>query len=282
MELRSVLVLGLGEVGRAMYEIISESNKYNTYGYDTDPSRTIHKLDEIPVPIDIIHICYPYRDEESFISISTNYIKRFRPRLVIIDSTVAVGTTETLYRKTNTLIVHSPIRGKHPYLKEHIRFWTKYIGPINNEAGKLAKEYFESLGLKVKVLSSPRETELGKLLETTYRALLIAWWQEMHRIAHYLGVNFLEAIDIVIDTHKVLRDRPIYYPDYIGGHCLIPNAKILLKKYRSKFIEAILESNEYRKEEKQKENILREIEIMKRIAEEFINKDYYRSFSKNR
>ena len=276
MKFKNVLVIGLGEVGRAMYEIIDESGKYDVYGYDIDLSRSVNKLEEIPIPIDIIHICYPYSDERSFISVSTSYIKKFKPKLTIIDSTIAVGTTEKLYEETKALIVHSPVRGKHPYLKEHIKFWTKYIGPINNEAGRLAKEYLESLGLKVKVLSSPRETELGKLLETTYRALLIAWWQEMHRIAHHLNVNFLEAIDIIIDTHKVLKDRPIYYPDYIGGHCLIPNAKILLNAYRSKFIEAIIESNDYRKKEKESKDIVKEIEIVRKIAEEFMNKDYYK------
>ncbi len=45
-------------------------------------------------------------------------------------------------------------------------------------ASKAAKNHFKNLGLKVKVLKSCRETELAKLFETTYRAWMIACFQE--------------------------------------------------------------------------------------------------------
>ncbi len=35
----------------------------------------------------------------------------------------------------------------------------------------------------------------------------------------------------------------------IGGHCLIPNAKLLLESYDSEFLRLILKSNEERKKE---------------------------------
>ena len=116
-------------------------------------------------------------------------------------------------------------------------------------AGKAAKVHFEKLGLKVKVLKSCRETELAKLFETTYRAWMIACFQEMHRISRAFDAEFDEAVDFLEDTHNNGFDRPVMFPGVIGGHCLIPNTELLLKSYDSKFLRLILKSNEKRKEE---------------------------------
>ena len=114
---------------------------------------------------------------------------------------------------------------------------------------KAAKVHFEKLGLKVKVLKSCRETELAKLFETTYRAWMIACFQEMHRISRAFDAEFDEAVDFLEDTHKERFDSPVMFPGVIGGHCLIPNTELLLKSYDSEFLRLILKSNEKRKEE---------------------------------
>ena len=75
--------------------------------------------------------------------------------------------------------------------------------------------------------------------------------------------------------HEVLKDRPIYYPDYIGGHCLIPNTKILRSVYPSKLFEFIIESNEKREREVQQESFSRDTERVKNIAHSYINVEYY-------
>jgi hypothetical protein len=36
-----------------------------------------------------------------------------------------------------------------------------------------------------------------------------------------------EISEFIAEVHEVLDDRPILYPDYIGGHCLIPNTRLL-------------------------------------------------------
>ena len=34
------------------------------------------------------------------------------------------------------------------------------------------------------------------------------------------------------------------FPGHIGGHCVMPNIEILRRKFASKFLEAVVESNE--------------------------------------
>ena len=105
------------------------------------------------------------------------------------------------------------------------------------------------MGLKTKVLLGTTETELAKLFSTTYRAWMIACFQEMHRISRKFGADFSQITDFLEDTHKVRFDRPIHFPGIIGGHCLISNTELLSKSIDSEFLKLILASNEKRKKE---------------------------------
>ncbi len=255
------VVVGLGAVGKALYDIASE--KCEAYGYDLDPARTIHSLDEIPRAPDALHICFPYT--EGFVDQVARYAELLAPGLIIIHSTVPVGTTEKVYEETGIDTVHSPVRGVHARMREHMLFWTKWIGPVNESSAVKARKHLEALGFKVRIARGPRETELAKLAETVYRALMIAWWQELHRTALREGASIVEVAEFVAEVHEVLGDRPIYYPGIIGGHCLIPNTELLYKAMPSKLLEAVLESNKARLEELSDPVVARDVEELKKL-----------------
>jgi UDP-N-acetyl-D-mannosaminuronate dehydrogenase len=117
------------------------------------------------------------------------------------------------------------------------------------------------------VLRGSAETELAKLFETIYRAWMIACFQEMHRISRHFGADFDEVVDMLEDIHRVDLNKPLHYPDVIGGHCLIPNTELLLKVYDSEFLSLILKSNEKRKEEIKDESVRKEVEKVKMRVE---------------
>jgi len=268
-----ILIIGLGEVGRPLYKILSE-NFTNVYGYDSDRSKTIHELKAIPKPIEIMHIAYPYTGGE-FIDSTINYIRSFNPRLVIIHSSIPPRTTRLIQSKTNSVIAYSPVRGKHPNLKEHLRFWTKWISAVNQAGIELAKRHLEEAGFKVKVAKDPESLELAKLWETIYRAAMIACWQEIHRISKDLGADIKVIAEFIQEVHEVLGDRPLYYPDVIGGHCLIPNTRILAEIVDSDLLSFILKSNELRSEEIKDPKIAEEVEALKEIWKKLIPRSYY-------
>ncbi|MCD6125779.1 MAG: GDP-mannose dehydrogenase [Thaumarchaeota archaeon] len=268
-----ILIIGLGEVGRPLYEILSEKFT-DVYGYDSDRSKTIHELKAIPKPIEIMHIAYPYTGGE-FIDSTINYIRSFNPRLVIIHSSIPPRTTRLIQSKTNSMIAYSPVRGKHPNLKEHLRFWTKWISAVNQAGTELAKRHLEEAGFKVKVAKDPESLELAKLWETIYRAAMIACWQEIHRISKDLGADIKVIAEFIQEVHEVLGDRPLYYPDVIGGHCLIPNTRILAEIVDSDLLSFILKSNELRSEEIKDPKIAEEVEALKEIWKKLIPRSYY-------
>jgi len=265
-----VLVVGLGEVGRPLLELLRESEKFAVYGWDIDKKKMQGvQQGDLPKEVDVLHICYPCRDQETFVKTTVNNVRQFRPELTIINSTVPPGTTEKVYTISGGCMVHSPVRGMHKSregMKRYLLFLIKYIGGVDEESVRLARKHFEDLGLKTKVLNSPVETELAKLFETTYRAWMIACFQEMHRISRRFGADFDDVADFLEDDHRIRFDRPIHFPGVIGGHCLIPNIELLLKSYDSKFLRLILESNDERKEEIRDKDVRREVERVRRRA----------------
>ena len=242
IQFKNVLVIGLGEIGSPLFEIVRET--YNTQGLDIKPKK-------IRKPIDLMHICYPY--DQKFVQSTIDYIKKFEPKLTIIESTVLPFTTNKIYEQTKSPICHSPVRGRQADgFKWAYLTYTKFIGPVKPEYGIVANKYYNSLGFRSCVCHSPLETEFMKILNTTYYGLMIAWFQEIHRICLKFGLKEKEIINFFKTNEEESNGkhpRPIFYPGVIEGHCVIPNAKLLNEIFPSAFVRAILQSNEKRKKE---------------------------------
>ena len=284
MTKETVLIVGLGEVGQTLYELFTESGKFDVHGLDADKNKmqSVAGDREPPQTVDVMHICFGCRKQQNFVQTIVGYMKSIKPKLTIIDSTVAPGTTQKISELSKLPLVHSPIQGMHKTIetmKNDVKFWNKYVGGTTKEAAETAKKHFEKLGLKVKVLKGPAETELAKLYDTTYLAWMIACFQEMHRIARKYGADFDEVIEMIEDIQRARLNKPLHYPGVIGGHCLIPNTELLLSVYDSEFLRLILESNEKRKKEIKNHTVLEEVEKVKKRADA-LQKELMKKMSK--
>jgi UDP-N-acetyl-D-mannosaminuronate dehydrogenase len=252
----AVLIIGLGEIGHTLFSLYNEKKaEFAVYGLDLDQAK-MQGLNQdkssVPSKVDTLQVALPCGSPEKFVEVIAGYVKEYKPKLIIVNSTVPPGTTLKVADECRCPVAHSPARGVHinaEHMIWEMKRWPKYVGGATPQAAEAAKTHFEKLGLKVKVLKGCTETELAKIFETTYRAWMIACFQEMHRISRALGADFNETVDFLEDTHRQRFDRPVMFPGYIGGHCLIPNTELLLKSYDSDFLRLILESNQKRKDE---------------------------------
>ena len=267
------MVLGLGEIGTALFSVLKdEEGRFHVYGLDLEKSK-MQALNQdetkLPARIDTMHVCLPCKKPDAFVDTVSSYTERFNPNLVIINSTVPPGTTMKVQQRCRCLVAHSPVRGVHKnpeHMKWEIRRWRKYVGGANSKATEAARKHFEKAHLRVKALNSCNETELAKLFETTYRAWMIACFQEMHRITRNIGADFDDVVDFLEDTHRIRLDRPLMYPGFIGGHCLMPNIELLMQSYDSEFLRLVIKSNEKRKIEIKDKTVQREADkIAKRV-----------------
>ena len=267
MTKETVLVVGLGEIGHTLFALLNAHKRsFSVYGLDLDETKMRElgqSRNQLPSQVDTMHVCLPCNTQEKFVDVAAGYVEEFKPKLVIVNSTVPPGTTLKVAARCTCLVAHSPSRGVHKnaeHMVWEMKRWRKYVGGADAAAAEAAKVHFEKLGLKVKVLKGCTETELAKLFETTYRAWMIACFQEMHRISRAFGADFDETVDFLDDTHRVRFDRPVMFPGVIGGHCLIPNTELLLDAYDSDFLRLILKSNEKRKEEVKDKAVQAEVE----------------------
>ena len=63
-----------------------------------------------------------------FVGETARYIEMFRPKLTIINSTVASGDDASGRRSDRHAVVNSPVRGKHVRMLEELRQYTKFSG----------------------------------------------------------------------------------------------------------------------------------------------------------
>jgi hypothetical protein len=74
---------------------------------------------------------------------------------------------------------------------------------------------------------------------------------------------------------KCLATDPYFYPGYIGGHCLIPNIRLLNTIDSNNLWKFILESNEKRLEELKNNAVRKEIDDIKNITKRFTPNWYF-------
>jgi UDP-N-acetyl-D-mannosaminuronate dehydrogenase len=240
---KKVVVAGLGEVGRPLFELVSKH--YETIGIDV--ASDIEAIERV----EILHVCYPFEICD-FIGETARYIALWRPQLTIVNSTVAIGTTREIANRSSAAVVNSPIRGKHACMLDELYRYTKFVGALDSATGQQATKHFESVGLKTKLLSTPEATELAKLTETTYFGLMITWAQEVERYCDRTGQSY---DDVVSFYDEIPYLPPVkYFPGIIGGHCVMPNIEILRQCDDSQLLKLIEFSNSEKLKRNTREN----------------------------
>ncbi len=238
-------IIGHGEIGSSLEAVYAD---FTEQVFIKDLER-----DDGLKNIDVLNICIPYTD--SFEKIISEYISDINPKLTIIHSTVIPGTTKNIIKSTGSdMVVHSPVRGVHPKLYDGIKTFVKFVGAESKKAEQLACEHIESMGIKVETCENSTVTELGKTLSTTYYGLCIAWHGEVQKLCKEYDVPFREVMTRFNQTYnegytalgKSDVVRPVLYPpgDVIGGHCVIPNARLVKTLLSSHALELILDYTE--------------------------------------
>jgi len=232
---RSTLVVGIGEVGGALADALERSR--NVLRHD------LERID-FDCAIGVMHVCIPFASPSQFEDAVLGYVDRFKPELTIINSTVIPGTTRAIGAKSGGRVAYSPVRGKHAHMVKDLFKYTKFVAAADPEDAGLAAAHFSQAGFRTRTMSRVEGLELAKLAETTYFGVLIAFAQELNRYAETLGVDYFEATDFFEEIDFLPRTR--YYPGFIGGHCVIPNIRLLRQVRDSDLLNAILSSNEMR------------------------------------
>ncbi|MFC4222723.1 nucleotide sugar dehydrogenase [Lysinibacter cavernae] len=224
------------------HETLTAANESGRYLPTTDYA-DVHDFD-----IAVITVPTPLRDslpDLSFIERSTESLAaHLRPgATVILESTTYPGTTEELVvpilerlsglnGETDFFVGYSPER-----IDPGNKTWgfvetPKVVSGTNAESLQRVQSFYDALVKTTVPVSSPKEAELTKLLENTFRHVNIALVNELAIFAHKLGVNVWESIDAA-------STKPFGFMKFtpgpgVGGHCLPVDPSYLSWQVRRK------------------------------------------------
>jgi nucleotide sugar dehydrogenase len=108
----------------------------------------------------------------------------------------------------------------------------KVVSGITPESLKSVRDFYDTLVNRTVPVSSPKEAELTKLLENTFRHVNIALVNELAVFGHQLGVNVWESIEAA-------ATKPFGFMKFspgpgVGGHCLPVDPSYLSWEVRRK------------------------------------------------
>jgi UDP-N-acetyl-D-glucosamine dehydrogenase len=178
--------------------------------------------------------------------------------MVILESTTYPGTTEDrvaprlaeltgLRAPDDYHLVFSPERidpGNPVYSLENT---PRVVGGLGDAAGDAATEFYSSFIDRVHRVSGPREAQMAKLLENTYRHVNIALVNEMAIFCDELGIDLWEAIGAA--STKPFGFAPFTPGPGVGGHCIPVDPSYLSWRVRRlgypfRFVELAAEIND--------------------------------------
>ncbi|HZN14485.1 MAG TPA: nucleotide sugar dehydrogenase [Acidimicrobiales bacterium] len=148
---------------------------------------------------------------------------------VILESTTYPGTTQELVQPildqgadltagADFHLGYSPER-IDPGNPDHTFVGTpKIVSGIDEPSLTAVKAFYDTLVDTTVPVSSPKEAELAKLLENTFRHVNVALVNELAVFANALGVDLHEAIDAA--STKPFGFMPFRPGPGVGGHCL--------------------------------------------------------------
>lgn len=237
------LVIGHGQIGQAIHAMLkrSEDEIIETYDIQKNTKEDKQKILD-GGKLDVLHVCFPFNDK--FIEYVRGYIDEFKPGYTIIYSTVKIGTTKQLGEN----VFHSPVVGRHPNLYEGVLYGLRFIGTNQGDAHPV-DTLWESLGARVKIVESTDATEFIKIRSTSKFGINLVWTDYEKSIADDIGMEFNILKEFDEDYNKLyvklgmewaqqyILDPP---EGVIGGHCVIPNAKLLNEQYPNELLEKIL------------------------------------------
>jgi UDP-N-acetyl-D-glucosamine dehydrogenase len=164
--------------------------------------------------------------------------------LVILQSTTYPGTTEEIVRPiletgsglragVDFHLAYSPERVDPGNVAWTLSNTPKICGGVTPECGEVTRVLLEAMmgepGL-VTVVGSPAVAEMAKLAENTYRAVNIAYVNELAMLAHEMGIDIWEVMDAA-------ATKPFGYQAFLpgigpGGQCIPVNPYYISWKAR--------------------------------------------------
>lgn len=188
----------------------------------------------VPTPVTADHRC-----DLSFVKKATESVAGVLKRgdLVVLESTVAPGTTEGMVKQ---ILEKTGLRAGADFLLAYVSEKAipgstiremmendRIIGGVDEASREKTKEVYGSFVRGEMILTDCKTAETVKLVENAYRDVNIAFANEFARVAPKIGVNAWEVIALANRHPRVHVHSP---GPGVGGHCIALDPWFLIEQ----------------------------------------------------
>ncbi len=255
---RIVIVGSLGQVGRALWENMTK--KFFITGHDIKSLKN-SKGEEREVKAkpedcqgEVMHICIPWSEE--FFDIVKDLNDKFKPKLIIIHSSVKLGTTQALF-DLGIPVVHSPVIFDIHHFPS-LAYFKKIVGYDSTDLALEAEKHLRKV-FNTALVKSSGQTELCDLSLGLYAMTCRAVTLEMSRIFDILSYdykNFMEFVHYSNYGHAAMNKSSQLlfnqYPDLDKRDYRIELINLLPDELVSAFFKLALKSYDIQAKEREK------------------------------
>lgn len=224
-------IVGMGAVGAAMAKFFGDTVQY-------DPPKRIGTKEEINA-CDVAFVCVPTpqaADGSCDTSIVEETVGWIDAPLIVIRSTVAVGTTRRLAERTKKKIVFQPEYGPaetpdHPFNDLRNIRWIILGGePVATTTAAAVWKRVYSSDITIRK-TTWEAAELAKYMENAFLAMKVTFCNEFYSIAEGLGVDYDELRELWLLDPRIGRSHTWVHPDKrgFGGRCLPKDLDALVR-----------------------------------------------------
>ena len=219
--------------------------------FTTEYQNTDMYIVSVPTPYDK----FSKKIDPCYVIAAVKDVMRVCPKgaTVVIESTISPGTIDKFVRPIiedngfvigqDLHLVHAPERIIPGNMVYELLHNNRTIGADDVEIGKKVKEYYASFCQGEIVVTSIKTAEMTKVVENTFRAVNIAFANELAKICRHDNMDVYEIIKIC-NMHprvNILQPGP-----GVGGHCISVDPWFLVGDYPSlaKVIDESMKTND--------------------------------------
>lgn len=219
--------------------------------FSTEYQITDTYIVSVPTPYDKVS----KKVDASYVVAAVKSVLEVAPKgaTIVVESTVSPGTMEKFVRPAveeagfitgdDIHLVHAPERIIPGNMIYELIHNNRTIGADNVEVGEKIRELYSSFCQGEIVVTDIRTAEMTKVVENTFRAVNIAFANELARICRYDDMDVYEIIRIC-NMHprvNILQPGP-----GVGGHCISVDPWFLVGDYPSlaKVIDESMKTND--------------------------------------
>ncbi len=190
----------------------------------------------VPTPYDPVTKCV----DTVYVKAAVKTVLEICPKgaILVIESTVSPGTIDEKIRPViqnhgfttgeDIFLVHAPERILPGNMLYELEYNNRTVGADQKEIGNRVLQTYASFCKGEITLTDIRTAEMTKVVENTFRAINIAFANELAKICHTNGLDVYEVINI---CNKHPRVNILQPGPGVGGHCISVDPWFLVGDY---------------------------------------------------